>query len=96
MSEDKPNQNVRGALADIQALVRAALESADPVVMRHDLEMILTITEEALQPRGPEFKIKWAPRRVIVSRRWDELRQHFMRFIFKRPEVVTRRTSKPA
>src|SRR5687768_7592265 len=29
------------------ALVRAALESADPVVMRHDLEMILTIMEEA-------------------------------------------------
>ena len=31
------------------ALVRAALESADPVVMRRDLELILTITEEALK-----------------------------------------------
>ena len=51
MSDDKPNQNFRGALVDIQALVRVALESADPVVMRHDLELILTITEEELQTR---------------------------------------------
>jgi hypothetical protein len=41
------------ALADIQMLVRAALQCADPVVMRHDLELILTITEEALQTPGP-------------------------------------------
>ncbi|MDR6305836.1 hypothetical protein GGQ85_003561 [Nitrobacter vulgaris] len=41
------------ALADIQALTRVALESADPAVMRRDLEMILMITEEALQPPDP-------------------------------------------
>jgi hypothetical protein len=41
-------------LADIQALTRVALESADPAVMRRDLEMILMITEEALQPPDPE------------------------------------------
>jgi hypothetical protein len=43
-----------GALADIQALVRVALGNTDPDVMRFDLEFILTITEEALQPRSPE------------------------------------------
>ena len=51
-SDDKPPPTK--ALAEIQALVRAALESADPVVMRHDLEMILTILDKALHPRGPE------------------------------------------
>jgi hypothetical protein len=54
MSDDKPSPDPMKALADIQALVRAALESADPVVMRHDLEMILTILDKALHPRGPE------------------------------------------
>lgn len=39
------------ALADIQTLARVALESNDPIVMRRDLEMILTITEDALQPQ---------------------------------------------
>jgi hypothetical protein len=39
------------ALADIQTLARIALEINDPIVMRRDLEMILTITEEALKPR---------------------------------------------
>jgi hypothetical protein len=43
----------REALIDIQTLVRVALESADPDVMRRDLELILTITEEALQ--SPEL-----------------------------------------
>ena len=42
------------ALADIQALTRVALESADPAVMRRDLEMILMITEEAPHPPDPE------------------------------------------
>jgi hypothetical protein len=54
MSDDNPTLDPLKALADIQALVRAALDSADPVVMRHDLEMILTIVEKALHPRGPE------------------------------------------
>jgi hypothetical protein len=49
MSHDKPNLTFKGALVDIQALARVALESADPAVMRRDLELILTITEEALQ-----------------------------------------------
>jgi hypothetical protein len=52
MSDDK--QPPTKALAEIEALVRAALESADPTVMRHDLEMILTIVEKALHPRGTE------------------------------------------
>jgi hypothetical protein len=43
------------ALVDIQALVRIALESADPVVMPRDLELILTITEEALPGGRREF-----------------------------------------
>ena len=42
------------ALVDIRTLARVALESNDPVVMRRDLEMILTITEEALQPQDRE------------------------------------------
>jgi hypothetical protein len=54
MSDDKPIPDPTKALADIQALVRAALESADPVVMRHDLEMILTIVDKALHPQGSE------------------------------------------
>lgn len=51
MSDTKPTTDPKGALADIQALARVALESDDPVVMRRDLEMIVTITEEALQPK---------------------------------------------
>lgn len=51
---DNPSLDPRKALVDIQALARVALESADPVVMRHDLEMILTITEGALQPPDPK------------------------------------------
>lgn len=38
------------ALVDIRTLAHVALESADPVVMRHDLEMILNIVEMALPP----------------------------------------------
>jgi hypothetical protein len=38
----------------IPALVRAALEILDPVVIRCDLELILTIAEKALQPRDPD------------------------------------------
>jgi hypothetical protein len=53
MSDDKPHLDPTKALADIQVMVRSALESADPVVMRHNLEMILTIVEKAL-PSGPE------------------------------------------
>lgn len=49
MSDNQQALDPAKALADIQALVRVALESADPAVMRHDLELILTITEEALQ-----------------------------------------------
>jgi hypothetical protein len=52
MSDDQ--QTPTKALVEIQALVRAALDSADPTVMRHDLEMILTIVEKALHPRSPE------------------------------------------
>jgi hypothetical protein len=54
MSDNQQALDPAKVLAEIQALVRAALESADPVVMRHDLEMILTIVEKALHPRGPE------------------------------------------
>jgi hypothetical protein len=53
MSDDNPTLDPAKTLADIQALVRAALESADPVVMRHDLEMILTIVDKASHPHGP-------------------------------------------
>ena len=42
------------ALVDIRMLARVALESNDPIVMRRDLELILTITEEALQPPDRE------------------------------------------
>jgi hypothetical protein len=49
--EQKLLVDPKGALVDIQALVRVALGSSDPDVMRSDLELILTITEEALQPR---------------------------------------------
>ena len=51
MSATKPTKDPKETLADIQALARVALESNDPVVMRRDLEMILTIAEEALQPQ---------------------------------------------
>ncbi len=51
MSDTKPTTDPKGALADIQALARVALESDDPVVMRRDLEMIVTITEEALRTK---------------------------------------------
>ncbi|WP_158081516.1 hypothetical protein [Nitrobacter vulgaris] len=54
MNDNQPTIDPWKALAEIQALVCAALESADPVVMRHDLEMILTIVEKALHPRDPE------------------------------------------
>ena len=50
MNDNQPTPDPRKALADIHARARVALESADPVVMRRDLELILTITEEALQP----------------------------------------------
>ena len=53
MSENQQAIDPEKALVDIQMLVRAALQCADPVVMRHDLELILTITEEALQTPGP-------------------------------------------
>jgi hypothetical protein len=52
MSDDNPTLDPLKALDDIQALVRAALESADPVVMRHDLEMILTILDKGRYIRG--------------------------------------------
>ena len=42
------------ALVDIQTLARVALQSCDVAVMQRDLEMILTITEEALQPQDRE------------------------------------------
>ena len=51
MSDAKPTIDPREALADIQALARVALESDGLVTMQHDLEMILTITAEALQPQ---------------------------------------------
>ena len=54
MSDTKPTPDPKDALADIQALARVALESNDPIVMRRDLEFILTITEEALQPQERE------------------------------------------
>lgn len=54
MSDANPTTDPEEALADIGALARAALESNDPIVMRRDLEMILTITEEALKPQDRE------------------------------------------
>jgi hypothetical protein len=54
MSDHQQAPDHRKTLADIQALVRAALDSADPTVMRHDLEMILTVVEKALHTRGVE------------------------------------------
>ena len=54
MNDNQTTPDHRKALPDIDALVRAALESADPVVMRHDLEMILTVLNKVLHPRGPE------------------------------------------
>jgi hypothetical protein len=48
MNDNQQTLDPRMALVDIQALVRVALESADLIVMRRDLELILTITEEAL------------------------------------------------
>jgi hypothetical protein len=48
MNDNQQTLDSRMALVDIQALVRVALESADLIVMRRDLELILTITEEAL------------------------------------------------
>ena len=47
-SREPPTGGPKGALVDIQTLVRVALGSSDPVVMRRDLELILTLTEEAL------------------------------------------------
>jgi hypothetical protein len=54
MNDNQQALDPAKVLADIQALVRVALESADPAVMRRDLELILTITEETLQPRDPK------------------------------------------
>jgi hypothetical protein len=54
MSDDKPHLDPTKALAEIEALVRTALDSADPTVMRHDLEMILTVVEKALHTRSVE------------------------------------------
>jgi hypothetical protein len=51
MSDDKPSPK---ALADNPSAGSPALGNADPVVMRHDLEMILTVLDNALHPRGPE------------------------------------------
>ena len=51
MSDTKPTPDPKGTLADIRTLARVALESNDPVVMRRDLEMILTIVETALPPQ---------------------------------------------
>jgi hypothetical protein len=51
MSDTKPSTDPKETLADILALARVALESNDPVVMRRDLELILTIAEGALQPQ---------------------------------------------
>ena len=59
MNDNQQALDPAKVLADIQALVRAALESADPVVMRHDLEMILTIVDKALpsRPGNPSVAI---------------------------------------
>jgi DNA-binding XRE family transcriptional regulator len=51
-SREPPTGDPKGALADIQTLVRVALRSSDPVVVRRDLELILTITEEALKVKA--------------------------------------------
>ena len=51
-SREPPIGHPKGALVDIQTLVRVALGSSDPVVMRRDLELILTITEEALKVKA--------------------------------------------
>jgi DNA-binding XRE family transcriptional regulator len=48
-SREPPTRGFKGALVDIQTLVRVALGISDPVVMRRDLELVLTITEEALK-----------------------------------------------
>ena len=53
MNDNQTTPDHRKALADIDALVRAALESADPVVMRHDLEMILTVLNKGAASAGP-------------------------------------------
>ena len=54
MNDNQQTLDPLKVLADIQVLVRVALESADPDVIRRDLELILTITEEALQPPDPK------------------------------------------
>ena len=54
MNDNQQTLDPAKVLADIQALVRVALESADPDVMRRDLELILTITEGALRPQDRE------------------------------------------
>jgi hypothetical protein len=48
---DRPSDDPKDALADIQILARFALQSGDMVVMTRDLEMILTIAEMVLPPR---------------------------------------------
>ena len=54
MNDTTPNgePSLEEALVDIRTLARFALDSADPVVMRRDLEMILTIAEMVLPPKS--------------------------------------------
>ena len=47
-------RSLEEAWVDIRTLARVALESAGPVVMQRDLEMILTIAEMVLMGRGLE------------------------------------------
>ena len=48
---DRPLDDPRDALADIQILARFALQGGDTARMKRDLEMILIITEMVLPPR---------------------------------------------
>ena len=65
MNDNQQTLDPMKVLADIQALVRVALESADPDVMQRDLELILTITEEVHSCRSRNRK----PRRSGVVAR---------------------------
>jgi hypothetical protein len=47
----EPSLDPKAALFDIQALARVALGSSDPDVVRRNLELIVTITEEALKAK---------------------------------------------
>jgi hypothetical protein len=51
MNDNQQTLDPLKVLADIQVLVRVALESADPDVIRRDLELILTITERRCSRR---------------------------------------------